>query len=213
MKHSMDQIWAGYEEMTLRKANDEIKQFFTLLDLKALAENQTESDEFVFERAAERFSDLAGKQRLIVGNFDGLEVVSFAEISKAFNACPDSTQLTLRVIQPRRRRNNDNYEHQITSIVDHHVNTRNLLYYVLISQEVSWSSTIHIYIKVLGSGLYLDRQPAKIPLEATLLEAEPQLMTKMSNLDRLCFRPPLSYSPAAYWLPGYDKCSLETMKQ
>ncbi|KAL7930848.1 hypothetical protein V8C35DRAFT_324056 [Trichoderma chlorosporum] len=222
MKHPMDQIWAKYEDMTLRKANDELKQFFTLLDLGALKKNHADSDQFVSEKNAERISDLSGKQRLISGNFDDLRIVSLAEIARAVEMRPDSTTYVVghpnpdtdaivsAVFEAARRFITHGQrcavwteklpfvvehllgdliycEHQVKSIIDHHIITRTFPYYVSISQEVSWSSTLQVYIKFLGSGLDLDRQSARLLLEATMLEAEPQLMTKMSNLDRLAF--------------------------
>ncbi|KAI1422157.1 hypothetical protein F5Y12DRAFT_786959 [Xylaria sp. FL1777] len=74
------------------------------------------------------------------------------------------------------------------SIIDHHIISSRFPYFVALSQEVSWSSTIQIYIKFLGSGLDLDQKSARILLEATMLEAEPQLMAKMSRLDNLAFQ-------------------------
>ncbi|KAK2597396.1 hypothetical protein QQS21_006020 [Conoideocrella luteorostrata] len=76
-------------------------------------------------------------------------------------------------------------EYQVKSIIDHHVISQRFPYYVAISQEISWSSTIQVYIKYLGSGLDLDPPSARMLLEATLLEAEPHLMAKMSLLDKL----------------------------
>ncbi|KAL7944575.1 hypothetical protein V8C42DRAFT_353466 [Trichoderma barbatum] len=213
IKHPMHQIWAKYEDMTLRKANDELKQFFTLLDLGTLKKNHADSDKFVSEKNAERISNLSGKQRLISGNFDDLRIVSLAEIGRAVNMCPDSTTYVVGHPNPdtdaivsavfEAARRSMTYgqrcavwaeklpfvvehplgdliycEHQMKSIIDHHIITCTFPYYVSISQEVSWSSTLQVYIKSLGSGLDLDRQSARLLLEATMLEAEPQLMTK-----------------------------------
>ncbi|PNP59490.1 hypothetical protein THARTR1_00980 [Trichoderma harzianum] len=248
MKHPMDQIWANYEDMTLRKANDELKQFFTLLDIGALKESHVGSDKFVSEKNAERIFDLSGKQRLIRGNFDNLQIVSLAEICRAVEVCPDAATYVIghpnpdtdaivsAVFEAARRfitygqrcavwaekipfvvehllgnlicvslRQTPKFrpvhdlvlvdchsvgkdcEHQVKSIIDHHIITRTFPYYVSVSQEVSWSSTLQVYIKFLGSGPELDRQSARLLLEATMLEAEPQLMTKMSSLDKLAF--------------------------
>lgn len=248
MKHPMDQIWAKYEDMTLRKANDELKQFFTLLDIGTLKKNHADSNKFVSEKNAERLFDLSGKQRLVRGSFDDLRIVSLAEIGSAVKMCPDATTYVIghpnpdtdaivsAVFEAARRfmtygqrcavwaekipfvvehllgdsicahlRETPKFgpvhdlvlvdchsvggdcEYQVKSIIDHHIITRTFPYYVPVSQEVSWSSTLQVYIKFLGSGLELDRQSARLLLEATMLEAEPQLMTKMSSLDKLAF--------------------------
>ncbi|KAL7797735.1 hypothetical protein V8C43DRAFT_313887 [Trichoderma afarasin] len=217
MKHPMDQIWAKYEDMTLRKANDELKQFFTLLDIGTLKENHADPNKLVSEKNAERIFDLSGKQRLIRGSFDDLRIVSLAEIGRAVKMCPDATTYVIghpnpdtdaivsAVFEAARRFMTYGQrcavwaekipfvvEHLLgdlilKSIIDHHIITRTFPYYVSVSQEVSWSSTLQVYIKFLGSGLELDRQSARLLLEATMLEAEPQLMTKMSNLDKLAF--------------------------
>jgi hypothetical protein len=79
----------------------------------------------------------------------------------------------------------DANEYQVKAIIDHHIISRTFPYYVAISQEVSWSSTIQVYIKLLGSGLDLDCEAARILLESTLIEAEPSLMEKMSRIDRI----------------------------
>lgn len=74
---------------------------------------------------------------------------------------------------------------RVRAVMDHHIIRATLPYYVALSQEVSWSSTIQVYIKLLGSGFDLDARTATILLEATLLEAEPDLMVLMSEVDRL----------------------------
>ncbi|OAG41893.1 hypothetical protein AYO21_03896 [Fonsecaea monophora] len=76
----------------------------------------------------------------------------------------------------------------VRSIIDHHIIRKKFAPYVSISHEVSWSSTIQVYVKILGSGLDLAPSLAKILLEATRLEAEPGLMKYMSNLDRLAVK-------------------------
>lgn len=76
-------------------------------------------------------------------------------------------------------------EYQVKSVIDHHIISRKFPHYVSISQEVSWSSTVQVYIKFLGSGLDLDAETARILLEATILEAEPSLINNMSVLDKL----------------------------
>ncbi|KAK6388911.1 hypothetical protein LTR65_007192 [Meristemomyces frigidus] len=53
------------------------------------------------------------------------------------------------------------------------------------SYETSWSSTLQVYIKLLGSGFDLDPTAAKMLAEATVLEAEPELMFAMGKVDRL----------------------------
>ena len=78
--------------------------------------------------------------------------------------------------------------HLVRSIIDHHIVTTTFPYYVALSQEVSWSSTLQVYIKILGSGMDLDRGAAKILTEATKLEAEPTLWKHMSALDRKCMQ-------------------------
>ncbi|KAL9123910.1 MAG: hypothetical protein Q9217_006706 [Psora testacea] len=75
----------------------------------------------------------------------------------------------------------------VRAIVDHHIMTRLYPYYVAVSQEVSWSSTIQVYVKMLGSGMDLDEHTARILLDATKLEAEPELWTHMSEIDHLAF--------------------------
>jgi len=79
----------------------------------------------------------------------------------------------------------DGNEYQVKAIIDHHIVSRTFPYYVAVSQEVSWSTTIQVYIKFLGSGLDLDCETARMLLESTLIEAEPSLMEKMSRIDRL----------------------------
>ncbi|KAM7192132.1 DHH phosphoesterase [Rhypophila sp. PSN 637] len=74
---------------------------------------------------------------------------------------------------------------QVKAIIDHHIVKHTFPYYVAISQEVSWSSTVQVYLKMLGSGLDLDSETAKILLESTLIEAEPALMEKMSRIDQM----------------------------
>jgi hypothetical protein len=76
----------------------------------------------------------------------------------------------------------------VRSIIDHHIIRRSFPPYVSISHEVSWSSTIQVYIKILGSGLDLTPPLARLLLEATRLEAEPGLMEHISDLDRLAIR-------------------------
>ena len=76
----------------------------------------------------------------------------------------------------------------VRSIIDHHIVRQQFPHYVAVSQEVSWSSTIQVYIKILGSGMDLNATTARILLEATKLEAEPELWVHMSELDRLAFQ-------------------------
>ena len=76
----------------------------------------------------------------------------------------------------------------VRAIIDHHIVRQQFPHYVAVSQEVSWSSTIQVYIKILGSGMDLNTTTARILLEATKLEAEPDLMVYMSEIDRLAFQ-------------------------
>ena len=78
--------------------------------------------------------------------------------------------------------------HLVRSIIDHHIIKEQFPYYVALSQDVSWSSTLQVYIKILGSGMDLDARAAKILAEATKLEAEPELLHRMSELDRLALK-------------------------
>lgn len=80
------------------------------------------------------------------------------------------------------------YQHQVKSIIDHHIIREKFAYYVAMSQEVSWSSTIQVYIKILGSGWDLATDAARILAEATKLEAEPLLMRDMSEIDQLAMQ-------------------------
>lgn len=76
-------------------------------------------------------------------------------------------------------------QHQVKAVIDHHIIKARFPYYVALSHEVSWSSTVQVYIKMLGSGLDVDARTARILLEATKIEAEPALMQAMSKIDRL----------------------------
>lgn len=80
------------------------------------------------------------------------------------------------------------YSNLVRSIIDHHIINEQFPYYVALSQEVSWSSTIQVYIKILGPGMDLNAKAARILAEATKLEAEPKLMHRMSELDRLALK-------------------------
>jgi len=77
------------------------------------------------------------------------------------------------------------YQMAVRSIIDHHIINKEFPYYVALSHEVSWSSTIQVYIKILGSGFELSLTMAKMLLEGTRLEAEPTLLLDMSDCDRL----------------------------
>ncbi|KAH6670460.1 hypothetical protein B0J14DRAFT_97378 [Halenospora varia] len=77
------------------------------------------------------------------------------------------------------------YQMGVRAIINHHIIKKKLPYYVGLSHEVSWSSTIQMYLKILGSGLDLSPSMAKKLLEATRLEAEPTLLPSMSEVDRL----------------------------
>ena len=75
--------------------------------------------------------------------------------------------------------------HLVHGVIDHHPCSRQFPYYVAQSYEVSWSSTLQVYIKLLGSGFELDHQTARILAEATILEAEPQLLELTGIINRL----------------------------
>ncbi len=61
------------------------------------------------------------------------------------------------------------YSNLVRSIIEHHIIKEQFPYYVALSQEVAWSSTTHVYIKILGSGMDLDAKAARILAEATKL--------------------------------------------
>ncbi|KAK4548758.1 hypothetical protein LTR36_008531 [Oleoguttula mirabilis] len=73
----------------------------------------------------------------------------------------------------------------VKAVIDHHPCVTTYPYYVAQSYETSWSSTLQVYIKLLGSGFDLDPTAAKMLAEATVLEAEPELMFAMGKVDRL----------------------------
>ncbi|ORY09811.1 hypothetical protein BCR34DRAFT_540285 [Clohesyomyces aquaticus] len=73
----------------------------------------------------------------------------------------------------------------VRGIIDHHIVRKKFPYYVAVSHEVSWSSTLQVYVKILGSGWDLDTRLARVLLEATILEAEPSLLNFMGEIDRL----------------------------
>lgn len=64
---------------------------------------------------------------------------------------------------------------------------RVLPFHVSASPEVSWSSTIHTHTEFFGLGLDLGHPFAKLQLEAQILDPKPQLMSKLSILDKLAF--------------------------
>jgi hypothetical protein len=57
--------------------------------------------------------------------------------------------------------------------------------FVAVSQDRSWSSTIQVYIKLLGAGFDLDKYTARILTAATMSQAEPALMDRCPATDRL----------------------------
>ncbi|GAP92259.1 hypothetical protein SAMD00023353_7600010 [Rosellinia necatrix] len=247
-KHPLDRIWVEYEAVTLLRHDDEIRDFFRGLDLDKII-SSADQDEFLATRNNERLCDLKGKQRLSLGDYDGLRVVSFATIANTLSEVPSSNTIYVTghkhpdadavvssvfeaarksiaqktscvawvervpyVVRqllgqkicddlcrmPKFGRTHDvvlvdchtldeGHDYQVKSVIDHHIISSTYPYFVAVSQEVSWSSTIQVYVKFLGSGLDLDQPSAKILLEATLLEAEPQLVKKMSRLDNLAF--------------------------
>ena len=74
---------------------------------------------------------------------------------------------------------------QIKGIVDHHHVNSIFPEYVAVSSESSWSTSLQIYIKILGSGFDLDSETSRILAEATTLEAESQLMHRRLEINRL----------------------------
>lgn len=76
----------------------------------------------------------------------------------------------------------------VRAIIDHHIIKKKFPYYVACSHEVSWSSTIQVYVKILGSGMDLAPEMARILLEATRLEAEPGLLEHMSEIDKIAIQ-------------------------
>ncbi|OGZ60493.1 MAG: hypothetical protein A3B96_00885 [Candidatus Spechtbacteria bacterium RIFCSPHIGHO2_02_FULL_43_15b] len=75
----------------------------------------------------------------------------------------------------------------VEGIIDHHFIKRDFPYFVSISAERSWASTLQVYNKILGNGFLLDKKLAKILFKATLLEAEYELMNSMTYIDRCLF--------------------------
>ncbi|KAK4631165.1 hypothetical protein CLAFUW4_03784 [Fulvia fulva] len=73
----------------------------------------------------------------------------------------------------------------VKAVVNHHPVTTEFPYYVARSSEVSWSTTLQVYFKYLGSGFDLGPLAAKVLAEATIVEAEPELMETMSTTDNL----------------------------
>jgi inorganic pyrophosphatase/exopolyphosphatase len=80
---------------------------------------------------------------------------------------------------------NPSLQMNVRAIIDHHIIGKTVPYYVAMSHEVSWSTTLQVYIKILGSGWDLSSNLAKILLDATALEAEPSLFMYMSDIDHL----------------------------
>jgi inorganic pyrophosphatase/exopolyphosphatase len=68
-------------------------------------------------------------------------------------------------------------ESQIIGVIDHHHVEKLFPEYVALSHESSWSTTLQIYTKILGSGFDVDSETARILAEATMLEAKLQLVT------------------------------------
>lgn len=256
----LENIWRRYENLTLARNDDEIKDFFDSLELDETMIKDRGLDEFMSHKNSERFVDLAGKKRLMNGHFDGLQAVNIVDSTPA--TCPDTVttyvaghlnpdadSIVTSVFEAARRTLlygsscaawtdevpyavaqilgskicanlltvpkfgpthdivlvdchsfEEGREYQVKSVIDHHIISRSFPYYVATSQEVSWSSTIQVYIKFLGSGMDLDQPSARMLLEATLLEAEPHLMAKMSLLDKLAFE---RLSVLAKWNTSY----------
>ncbi|KAE8440548.1 hypothetical protein EG329_007254 [Mollisiaceae sp. DMI_Dod_QoI] len=110
---------------------------------------------------------------------------------------PEATKLLLKIETPRRHYSivlvdchqvEPKYQMSVRAIIDHHIINKKFPYYVALSHEVSWSSTVQVYVKILGSGLELSPEMARKLLEATRLEAEPNLLFSMSELDRSAIR-------------------------
>ncbi|KUJ24631.1 DHH phosphoesterase [Mollisia scopiformis] len=108
---------------------------------------------------------------------------------------PEVTGLMSKISPPRRNNSivlvdchqaDPKYQMGVRAIIDHHIlNGKQFPYYMALSHEVSWSTTIQVYVKILGSGLDLSPGMAKTLLEATRLEAEPSLIPRMSETDQL----------------------------
>jgi len=110
---------------------------------------------------------------------------------------PAATDLLSKIDPPSRHNSivlvdchqvDSKYQMGVRAIIDHHVIDKKFPEYVALSYEVSWSSTIQVYVKILGSGLDLSPTMAQKLLEATRLEAEPTLLSSMSEIDRLAMQ-------------------------
>lgn len=85
------------------------------------------------------------------------------------------------------------YEPFVDAVIDHHILSKVYPYYVAVSHELNWASTLQVYVKILGNGLVIDQRLAQILLAGTLLEAEYQLMQQsMGYMDRMIYRHLLS---------------------
>ena len=74
---------------------------------------------------------------------------------------------------------------QVKGIIEHHMVTTNLPRHITVTQDRSWSTTIQIYIKLLGSGLDLDPPTARLMTAASICQAEPGLLTRCPGSDRI----------------------------
>lgn len=110
---------------------------------------------------------------------------------------PEATDLLSKIAPPSRHNSivlvdchqvDSKYRMEVRAIIDHHVIDKKFPEYVALSHEVSWSSTIQVYVKILGSELELSPTMAQKLLEATRLEAEPTLLPSMSEIDRLAMQ-------------------------
>jgi hypothetical protein len=75
----------------------------------------------------------------------------------------------------------------VQSVIDHHPCSAQYPYYVAQSYDFSWSTTLQVYIKLLGCGFELCPQSARLLAEATTLEAEPELLKYMGAVDQMAF--------------------------
>ena len=77
----------------------------------------------------------------------------------------------------------------VDSVIDHHQFKKSFPYYVAVTNELNWSTTLQVYNKIMGSNIRLDQQLAHMLLAGTLLEAEYGLMKKvMCYSDQLVYQ-------------------------
>jgi hypothetical protein len=85
----IDSIWEEYENKTLQRNDKEIFSFLQNLNLSRLDKPMDGLDGFLFEKNRERLNDLAGKKRLIEGNFEGLKPISLNTMITAHSSEPN----------------------------------------------------------------------------------------------------------------------------